>query len=412
LINTVRTMKNPVHQTIEKTFRPVAIPTAAALLLLLFSCAAEREELSCPNECGPTAISAGEAHTCALFYRPRSAGEDEFGQVACWGDNRRGQLGSATGLGVTLDHLPAPVADLEPVRSIAAGPAHTCVSDALRDVYCWGNNTSGQLGDGSTDGAFYPVQVAFKGHNIGSVSAGGANGADAFTCAVDRTGQVWCWGSNRFEVVGKRTMGKLSSDPVSIRGAADMVQVTCGAEHACARTELGEVSCWGGGYGTPMEPTLIEIPIPGDENDPPATVGFAHISAGGFGTCGAAASGDVFCWKAPGEEAERMVTGPAERVAVGRNHACVLTREGTVACWGSNGDGQLGLGHTDSPGEGAEPIPIEGLANVTDISAGEKFTCATSKGRAHCWGRNTRGQLGREKLESAATPHPIRFEDI
>jgi alpha-tubulin suppressor-like RCC1 family protein len=84
------------------------------------------------------AVSAGTAHSCAVL------GD---GQVFCWGANDQGQLGDGT---TDARPLPAPVPSLTDVQQVAAGRAHTCARQRGGAIFCWGGNDAGQLGDGVT----------------------------------------------------------------------------------------------------------------------------------------------------------------------------------------------------------------------------------------------------------------------
>ena len=94
---------------------------------------------NCPPPSPSLTLAAGLVHTCAL--KPDAT-------VACWGNNGSGELGDGT---IGTDRLtPTPVAGLTDVTAITAGAAHTCALNTNRTVKCWGNNSEGQVGDGAT----------------------------------------------------------------------------------------------------------------------------------------------------------------------------------------------------------------------------------------------------------------------
>ena len=150
----------------------------------------------------PGALAAGGIHTCAVTKEQR---------LMCWGDNSQGQLG----VGTFTDHLgPVLVKGIRrfPVWSVAAGDLFTCaiVGDAQR-VVCWGQNSDGQLGDGTTTNQNVPVFVQGL-RNVAQIGAGARH-----ACARLDNGRVKCWGDNSFGQLGNGTMAD-SHTPVGVIG--------------------------------------------------------------------------------------------------------------------------------------------------------------------------------------------------
>lgn len=175
------------------------------------------------------ALALGSYHACALH---------DDGSMSCWGANERGQLGDAS----TDDRTSAvAVANLPTgVVTASAGFAHSCVRTSASAVHCWGDNDSGQLGNGSTVDSTSPVEVT----NLGSVVA--IDNGSFHTCGVIATGEMKCWGSNTQGQLGTgTTTGAATPADVVSLSPASMTDVAAGSGHTCARTQGGNVKCWG-----------------------------------------------------------------------------------------------------------------------------------------------------------------------
>ena len=194
---------------------------------------------------GVTAIATGDAHTCALT---------SAGGVKCWGLNEHGELGNATvgycDLGqeeqFKCSLTPVEVSGLSSgVTAMATGDAHTCALTSAGGVKCWGGNGFGQLGDGSTAARFAPVDVSELSSGVGAIAAF----ADQ-TCALLAGGGIRCWGDNSSGELGNGTRTDWptpTTAPVDVSGLSSGVSaIAVGGAHTCALTAAGGVKCWGG----------------------------------------------------------------------------------------------------------------------------------------------------------------------
>jgi len=229
-----------------------------------------------------TSVSAGGNHTCAI----------RAGRVACWGLDSSGQLGDGSA-GIIADATPNLIASgATDWTSVSAGGSHTCATRAGR-IACWGYDGAGQLGDGSPTAAAdaAPGPIASAATNWTSVSTG-----DQHTCAI-RAGRVACWGNDLSGELGDGSAGPGPDATPSLiaSGATDWTSVSAGGSHTCA-TRAGRVACWGydgdgelgdgsAGSGPDATPSLIAS----------GATDWKKVSAGYTHTC-AIRSTVLSCW--------------------------------------------------------------------------------------------------------------------
>jgi len=349
-----------------------------------------------------TKVSANFKHTCALLSN---------GTIKCWGGNDSGQLGDGT---TTESHLPVTV--LAPPASsliVSSGGTHTCAIDNSGRVWCWGDNSYGQIGDGTTTGRLSPVNVSGMVGEVVMVSAG-----QWHTCAVTSSNNARCWGYNYTGQLGNGTYTS-SSLPVDVTGlSTNAVFISAGTSHTCAITASRGVKCWGrNSDGQLGDGTNLDSTIPVDVTGLPANV--TSLASGHYHTCAVLETGSVYCWGrnidgqlGDGTTINRnspvRVTGfgggdTAVLVSAGSAHTCVLLSSGLVKCWGDNSSGQLGNGTTT---DSLTPVTVSGLpANISSISSGNMHNCVLgTSGGVKCWGRNSDGQLGDGTTATRTTP--------
>jgi hypothetical protein len=284
------------------------------------------------------------------------------GNVWCWGDNSSGQLGNGT---FTQSNIPVEVLDpsgnssLSDIAQIAAGQNHACAVTNAGAALCWGDNSKGELGNDSVNGSDIPVMVSGLSSNISTISAG-----SEFTCAVTTAEAALCWGEGGSGQLGNGQAASSSNPEVVLDTTgkvplSGLVAVSSGSEDACALAGNGAVLCWGansfGQLGNGVTSAQSNIPV--GTMDP---------------TNGSPLSGIV------------MISG-------GQDDFCAVTSAGVAACWGLNENGQLGNGNTSNS---ATPATVSGLpGGVPAIAAGYNHSCAvTGSGTALCWGQNESGQ--------------------
>ncbi len=250
-----------------------------------------------------------------------------------------------------------------------AGPAQARVTPPIlrpHGVASWGDNSAGELGNGTTTGQSRYGDISGLGGDVVQVSAGLLHGL-----AIRSGGTVWAWGFNFSGEVGDGTTTNRST-PVQVAGLTGITQVAAGQDFSLARRSDGTVWAWGGnghgeiGNGTISQHQLTPVQVTG-------------------------------------------LTG-VTKIAAGADFGLALRSDGTVWAWGDNQSGQLGNGTTANS---LIPIQVSGLSQVTSISAGFDFSLATRpRGNTAltsvwAWGGNSLGQLGDGTFNSRVVPEAV-----
>lgn len=421
------------------------------------------EAIACPGETvelasrrATIALTPGESITCTFSNRRTAAALDDVtqisagfyrtcavvggGQVRCWGSGYPGdgsQRGTTTPATVSNPEGTGPLTD---VIQVATGNVFACAT--LRDGHavCWGANTQGQLGNGTTTDAARPTPVLGTDGNgpltgVAEVSAGFAR-----ACARLTDGQVRCWGYNQDGTLGNATSGGDALRPIVVLDEAgtgplqDVADVSVGLRHLCAALSTGQARCWGeGSWGQLGQGARVDSLVPVVVTNPAGTAPLTDVTAvsGPWDhTCASLGSGEARCWGndeglgvsvVPGGSTAVPVTvvdaaGAApltdvRSVAVGAFWSCAGVESQTATCWGENYGGYLGDGTTLNhrlPG----PVLLQAggppLGGVVQMTTGYDHTCALlDTGEARCWGLNGSGQLGNGTTTARALPGPV-----
>ncbi len=320
------------------------------------------------------------------------------------------------------------------VETFSVGGAHTCAVSFEGEVRCFGSNTFGQLGIGSTetigdDETPASAEASVQLPAVVQISAGARH-----TCAVTEAGEVMCWGANDRGQLGlghTKTWGDDPPEaPVAVPLGAEAVVVVAGASHSCALLRGGEVRCWGLGVagqlglGDDFAGTVGagEGPYP-EVSDAPAVPFGAGVTlralASGRGdhTCGLDAFGDVYCWgegadgrlgtgdikpvglhATPGSAGPIDLPAPARALALSTRHTCVADVTSGLLCFGANAHGELGQGHTETIGDDErvdDAYASLGALGVRAAGLTDRASCALlNDATVRCWGDADRGQTG------------------
>ncbi len=352
-------------------------------------------------------ISAKGDTTCAVL---------SDGSVRCWGKDDANQLGfGASSCGAApCVRTPTAVPGIPPAKLLAVGARHACIAtSAGGNVWCWGDSTSGQTSVVAPTTA--PVQVG----GIAGALALGAGGKH--TCAVvPRQGSatnMWCWGDDSSGQLGDGKLGGAKPQPVLLPGTIGFALVVAGDDFTCGGTEnpiphSSEIVCWGSQTlcqtGTCSPTPQLTLTYTGNACDGAAAAGQHLCVYGDFGAGNTSCWGDDAFGQSSGTPGAGKIAGAgigflAFGVGVGARHSCAILASGAIRCWGDGSKGQRGVG----PGPFVDTtLP----AAAVELALGDAHTCAlAADGKVYCFGDDALGQLGDGASAGRATPGPVTF---
>ncbi|MFO0587122.1 MAG: hypothetical protein U0441_06280 [Polyangiaceae bacterium] len=273
-------------------------------------------------------VVASPYHACALL---------KSGEVACWGDP------AYTGQGKDVSNLDwnvreemgkkvTRVKDIKDAVQLSASGTHTCAVRKTKQIMCWGSNWSGELGDGSSDHRYAPVAVQLLDDAV-EVATGYHH-----SCARRAGGKVVCWGEGASGQLGGGVSGQRGM--IEVQGIADATAITAGDEVSCAARAAGGVSCWGAasrgrlGNGTVSDYTTPQ-PVKG-------IAGATALALGDRISCAIDGTKHLSCWGLPstfevepGTRADApkpVALGEVESVTARDSFLCATEKSGDVSC--------------------------------------------------------------------------------
>ena len=305
---------------------------------------------------GIKAISVGGRHVLALRTN---------GTILAWGDDTSGQLGNGAATANASAENPVTVKGLTGVVQVSAGSEHSLALLSNGTVMAWGDNSHGELGNGTTTTSAEPVAVTGL-SGVKSVAAG-----EGYSLAVLTNGTVVAWGNGGNGQLGD---GKFADShvPVAVKGLTGVSAVAAGGQHALALESDGTARAWGANDGGQLGDGGQE----GSSNVPVTVKGLAGAVA----------------------------------VSAGSSHSLALLSNGTVMAWGDNGFFQLGRPNGFPGGVGSSNVPLQvpNLGKTTAISAGGLFNLAVlATGAVDAWGDGAFGQLGNGGTTTLMTPTAV-----
>lgn len=296
-------------------------------------------------------------------------------------------------------------------RKVSMGQLGGCLVTYSNDLYCWGAGTNGQNGDGSPLNRLMPVKVPFFSGNVVDV------GRDlAHACAVRNDATVWCWGDDSQGQLGNGAGGS-SNTPVQVTSVTNAIAVEVYNNTSCALIANGTIRCWGNNDHSKIGNALAPNPaqtayfVAAIDDAVDVAVGYDHV-------CAVEGSGTAYCW---GNDASGQLgnggggnqgvpgqvinVGNFKQISAGLYYTCGATANGGLRCWGGNDHGQLGDGTIM---QRQSPTTVATLSGVVDVEAGAATACARLLDNSlRCWGLGSAWTLGNGTEEDALLPTSV-----
>lgn len=350
-------------------------------------------------------IATGDRTSCTSL---------DTGRVLCWGDNTEGQVGDGSN---AYASLPQVVVGLTDAKSVTVGHSFACALRVGGTISCWGSNAAGALGNGSNVSSSTPVQVS------GISSATSVVAGNSHVCALLGAGTVRCWGSNAYFPLATEALSS-SNVPLDIAGVTGVKSIGSGDSFSCALLQGGSVKCWGDniygklGFHSGNAPTATPGNVVGIETA-------KELFVGAEWACIKELDDDVTCWSnvVPGVPSGPTPPGPpwtiplakgAKSISGALGIMCVVLANEQIKCWGHGYSGQRGEGPFDLTLTKSwdQVIPVVGTAHASAVATSDSHSCAiVANGQVKCWGRNGAGQLGIGEMQYSPTPVPIGLAD-
>ena len=351
-------------------------------------------------------VAAGEYHSLALNSR---------GELYAWGDNLNGQLGDGTNANRTT---PVRIGTASNWTHIAAGYFHSLAVNSNKELYAWGKNSSGQLGDGTNTDRNTPTRIGT------AADWKHITGGHSHSIAINTAGELYAWGSNGSGKLGDNSQID-KNIPTRIGTAANWDYASASFNHSMAVNSSGELYGWGynGSYGKLGDGTSIIRRLT------PTRIGTAsnwkHVYLGKYHSLGINTDGELYAWGkndrgqlGDGTNTNRNTPVSITTVqnsavhwsyaAAGGYHNLAVKTNGELYAWGSNAKGKLGDGTKTSRNA---PVRVGTNSNYSRVSAGFNHSLAiSSKGdKLYAWGSNSDGRLGDGTTTDRLTPVMIAY---
>lgn len=355
-------------------------------------------------------ISAGDGDLKTAFVSDAWLLERFVGNTLfTWGLGTSGQLGDNTA--ASKSNPVQTIAQGNNWKQVACGVSNLSAIKTDGTLWLCGDNSQGQIGDNTVTKRSSPVQTVAFGTNWKQVAAIGY-----LTAAVKTDGTLWCWGQNSYGQIGNNTIVPRSSPVQTVAFGKNWKQVaTWGFGTACIKTD-GTLWLWGQGTSGELGDNTVT-----KKSSPIQTIAFGsnwkQVSLGGSFASAVKLDGTLWCWgsNTDGRLGDNTVTGRSspvqtvtfatnwKQVACGDTFAVAIKTDGTLWGWGKNDSGQLGDNTTTS-----RSSPVQTITYATNwkqvFASGSTTAAIKNDGTLWCWGRNADGQLGDNSVTARSSP--------
>ena len=333
-------------------------------------------------------IAAGSNHSAAVT---------KDGDLYMWGSNGGGRLGNGS-----RTNSYTPVKIMKNVAAVSLGDEHSAAVTKDGSLYMWGYNRYGQLGNGSTTDSYTPIKIM---ENVTAVSLGYYHSA-----AVTKDGSLYMWGANYCGQLGN---GSTTDSYTPIKIMENVATVSLGDYHSAAITKDGSLYMWGNNYFGQLgngSTTNISTPVKIMENVAMVSLGYNHSAAvtkdGSLYMWGNNYSGQLGNGSTTNRSTPVKIMEKVAAVSLGGNHSATITKDGGLYTWGNNYFGQLGNGSIKN-----SYTPIKIMSNVVSSAGGSHTIALKKNGTVYTWGDNEYGELGNGNKSNQTSPVAIQFYD-
>jgi hypothetical protein len=391
---------------VPQTPSTTADGTARARWILGWQAGAQQASATVDQAVTPAVFGATaegfQARSLSTGDGEHQCGIDTGGALFCWGPNDDGQLGNGA---TTSSETPVPALVTGPISQVvtgftSSGGDFTCALTSTGEVYCWGANDRGQLGDGTTDASLTPAPVLLPPVGFRSLASKGGG-----ACAISTGGEGYCWGENIFGRLGIGSTSAHVVTPTPIAGGLRWHHLALGDDRSCGVDQGRQVYCWGGQpawLGTGVDTSTV---APLAVQSAPS---MDSLTLSGWHQCGITSTNATYCWGANHNlgvvDPREVVPEPLELPAPPAFRSIQSIFKPTF------GLGVDGVGYWWGPPPGATgggpetPVPFSGDIRLSAMGTNGSGVCGTeaSTGTVYCWSLFSWG--GPEKLTALAKP--------